>query len=124
MPDTQASTERLPNDRLRLRSASSHRIASDLLCNSSVQNKAVRFGSLEPVHVTLAKQCILPLVVVLNLAICTLTCGQPPSLELCALGLVAFLITAQIFSPLDVAIHKGAERTRKVVSRVLLEWTC
>jgi putative colanic acid biosynthesis UDP-glucose lipid carrier transferase len=124
MPNTEASTGHLPQQRLRLRSPPSKRRASALLCNSSVQNKAVRFGSLEPAHVTLAKQCILPLVVVLNLAICVLTCGQPPSLELCALGLVAFLITAQIFSPLDVAIHKGTERTRKVVSRVLLEWTC
>jgi putative colanic acid biosynthesis UDP-glucose lipid carrier transferase len=124
MPNTQASTGRLPEERLHLQSAPSNRRASELLCNSSVQNKAVRFGSLEPAHVTLAKQSILPLVVVLNLALCVLLCGQRLSLELYALGLVAFLITAQIFSPLDMAIHKDNAGTRKAVSRVLLEWSC
>ena len=124
MPNTQASTGRLPEQQLHVQSASSSRRASDLPRNSSVQNKAVRFGSLEPAHVTLAKQSILPLVVVLTLAICVLIYGQPLSLEFYALGLVAFLIAAQIFSPLDLAIHKRTEGTRKIVSRVLLEWSC
>jgi putative colanic acid biosynthesis UDP-glucose lipid carrier transferase len=122
MPNTEASTGRLPEERLHLRSAPSNRTASELLCNSSVQQKAVRFGSLEPAHLTLAKQSILPAVVVLNLALCVFICGQPLSLEFYALGLVAFLITAQIFSPLS--IHRGTERARKVVTRVLLEWIC
>jgi len=39
-----------------------------LLCNGSVQNKAVRFGSLEPALLTLARRSALPLVVVLVLA--------------------------------------------------------
>jgi putative colanic acid biosynthesis UDP-glucose lipid carrier transferase len=123
MPDTQASIGRLPDDRLRVESASSNR-RDDLLCNSSVQNKTVRFGSLEPAHVTLAKQSVLPSVVVLTLAICMLVYGQPQSLQFYALGLVVFLIAAYIFSPLDLAMHKGAERMRKVIWRVLLEWSC
>ncbi len=123
MPETQASIGRLSDERLRVEPASSNRRA-DLLCNGSVQNKAVRFGSLEPAHVTLAKQSVLPLVVLVTLAICMLIHGQPPSLQFYALGLVVFLISARIFSPLDLAIHQGTARMRKVVWRVLLEWGC
>jgi putative colanic acid biosysnthesis UDP-glucose lipid carrier transferase len=123
MPDTPAGTGRLSEERL-LRSPRSNRAVSELLCNGSVQNKAVRFGSLEPTHVTLAKQGILPLTVVLTLAACVFACGQSLSLQFCALGLVAFLISAQVFSPLDLGNRKGAERTLAIVSRVLLEWSC
>jgi putative colanic acid biosynthesis UDP-glucose lipid carrier transferase len=124
MSEISASAKVLPQDRVPFRSPWPDSGTSDLLCNGSVQNKTVRFGSLEPAHVTLAKQCILPSVVVLNLAICVLIYGQRLSLEFYALGLVAFLIAAQIFSPLDLAIHKGTERMWGVVSRVLLEWSC
>ena len=124
MPDTSAGTERLSHDRAQLRAPWSDRPVSELLCNGSVQNKAVRFGSLEPAHVTLARQSILPSVVVLALAVCVLTCGQPLSLQFCALGMVAFLITAQVFSPLDLRNSPDAQRTRKIVSRILLEWSC
>jgi putative colanic acid biosynthesis UDP-glucose lipid carrier transferase len=88
-----------------------------------MQNKAVRFGSLEPAHVTLAKQSILPLVVVLTLGVCVLACGQSLSLQFCALGLVAFLIPAQVFSPLELGNRQGIT-PRKVASRILLEWSC
>jgi putative colanic acid biosysnthesis UDP-glucose lipid carrier transferase len=97
---------------------------AELLGNGSVQNKAVRFGSLEPAHVILAKQSILPLVVVLTLALCVLIGGRPLSLEFCALGLVAFLISAQVFSPLDLGNRHGRDRTRKIVSRIAVEWSC
>ena len=96
---------------------------SDLLCNDSVQDKAVRFGSLEPVHVTLAKQGVLLLTSVLVLAACVLARGQALSLQFNALGLVTFLITAQIFSPLDLGSRQGTG-PRKVVSRIVLEWSC
>jgi putative colanic acid biosynthesis UDP-glucose lipid carrier transferase len=124
MPDTSAGTESLSHDRTQLRAPWSNRPASELLCNGSVQNKTVRFGSLEPAHVTLAKQSILPLVVVLALAVCVLACGQSLSLQFCALGLVAFLITAQVFSPLDLGNSPDTQRARKTVSRILLEWSC
>src|SRR5713101_10214208 len=107
MPETSAGTERLSHDRVQLRAPWSNRPVSELLCNGSLQNKAVRFGILEPAHVTLAKQSILPLVVVLALAVCVLTCGQSLSLQFCALGMVAFLITAQVFSPLDLGNSPG-----------------
>src|ERR1700721_219485 len=124
MPEISAGTQSLTQDAAPLRAPWSNRPASELLCNGSMQNKAVRFGSLEPAHVTLAKQGVLPLVVILMLAVCVLAYSQPISLEFCALGLVAFLITAQIFSPLDLGNTRGTERTRNVVSRILLEWSC
>jgi len=123
MSDTPAGTGCLPDERA-LRSPGMPRTASELLCNGSLQNKAVRFGSLEPAHVTLAKQGILPLVVVAMLAVCALAGGRRLSLEFYALGLVVFLITAQIFSPLDLGNTRGAARIRKAASRILLEWSC
>jgi putative colanic acid biosysnthesis UDP-glucose lipid carrier transferase len=123
MPETSASTESLSQDRLQLRAPRSNRPASELLCNGSMQNKAVRFGSLERAHITLAKQSILPLVVVLALGGCVLACGQSLSLQFYALGLVAFLIAAQVFSPLELGNRQGI-KPHKVVTRVLLEWSC
>jgi len=124
MPETSAGTESLSHDRAQLRAAWSNRPVSEPLCNGSVQNKAVRFGSLEPARVTLAKQFILPLVVVLALAVCVVACGQSLSLQFCALGVVAFLITAQVFTPLDLGNSPDTQRTRKVLPRILLEWGC
>jgi putative colanic acid biosynthesis UDP-glucose lipid carrier transferase len=124
MPDTPAGIGRLSEDLVQPRATRFDRAASELLCNGSVQNKAVRFGSLEPVHVTFAKQGILPLTVVLALAVCVLACGQSLSLQFGALGLVAFLISTQVFSPLDLGTSPGTQRTRKIVSRILLEWGC
>src|ERR1700730_8173088 len=123
MPDTPAGIGSLSDDRPELRAAWSNRPASELLCNDSVQGKAVRFGSLEPVHVILAKQGILPLTVVLVLVACMVACGQALSLQFCALGLVTFLITAQIFSPLDLGSRQSANAW-KVVPRMMLEWSC
>jgi len=94
MSDIPAGAERLSPDHVRFRPPRSGRAASDLLCNGAVQNKAVRFGSLEPGHVTLAKRAIRPFVVVFMLAVCELACGQHPSSQSYALGLAAFLIAA------------------------------
>jgi putative colanic acid biosysnthesis UDP-glucose lipid carrier transferase len=124
MPDTSTGTGSLSEERIPFQPLRSGRVASELLCNGSIQNKAVRFGSLELAHVTLAKQGILPLTVVLTLCGCMLAFNQSLSMEFCALGLVAFLITAQVFSPLDLGNTRGGERRRTVTSRVLLEWSC
>jgi putative colanic acid biosysnthesis UDP-glucose lipid carrier transferase len=124
MPETTAGTESLSHDRAQLRAPWSNRPASELPSNGSVQTKAVRFGSLEPARITLAKQNILPLVVVLALAVCVLACGRSLSLQVCALGLVAFLIAAQVFSPLDLGNSPDSERTRRILLRILLEWSC
>jgi putative colanic acid biosynthesis UDP-glucose lipid carrier transferase len=122
MSEAPASSESLPNYRVRspwLRSRT-----SALICNGSVQNKIVRFGSIEPAHITLAKQIILPSLVVLMLAICMRAAGQALSREVCALGLVAFLIAAQVLSPLEFRNRNASERMYKAVSRMLLEWSC
>jgi putative colanic acid biosysnthesis UDP-glucose lipid carrier transferase len=124
MPDVPASDESLSEDRLRDPVPWFRRQASALLGTGLVEDKAVRFGSLEPAHVTLAKQSILPFIVVLMLAICTLIAGQSITSEYCALALVAFLIAAQVFKPLDLQSPVSVERTRKAVSRILLEWGC
>jgi putative colanic acid biosysnthesis UDP-glucose lipid carrier transferase len=123
MPDTPTGSGGLSEDPLPFL-AQWRRPVAELLGKGSVQDKAVRFGSLEPAHVTLAKQSILPLVVVLMLALCVLIKGQPLSLELYALGLVAFLITAQVFSPLEPGNRQGSERTRKILLRIVVEWSC
>jgi len=129
MSDIPAGAERLPHDHLssdplRFRSPWFRRPASSLLCNGSVHNKAVRFGSLDPAHVTLAKRSIQPAVVVVMLAICMLACGRTLSSQFYALGLAAFLTAAQVFSPLDWRNRPAAERNGKSVSRILLEWSC
>jgi len=96
MPDMPASHSSLSQDRLEDRQPWFRRQASALLGSGSVEDKAVRFGSLEPAHITLAKQCLQPLIVVIMLAICTVTAGQALSLGSCALALVAFLIAARM----------------------------
>src|SRR5258707_15050112 len=123
MPDTPAGVGSLSDDHTELRAAWSDPPASELPCNDSVERKAVRFGSLEPVHVIMAKQGTLPLTVVLVLVACVLACGQAFSLQFCALGLVTFLITAQILSPLDLGSRESVH-TWKVVPRIMLEWSC
>jgi putative colanic acid biosynthesis UDP-glucose lipid carrier transferase len=124
MPDTQAATESLPTDTLPFASRWSSRPVSGLLCNGSVQNKAVRFGNLEPGLLTLAKRNILPLVVVLSLAVCVLVCRQSLSSQFYALGLAAFMISAQVFTPLGLTNRHGTGRTRRAVLRIFLEWSC
>ena len=127
MPEAPASTGSLQEDRFRFaaRVPWLNRQASALLCNGSVQNKSVRFGSLEPAHVTLAKQCILPSLVVLTLTLCVRAGAHPLSREFYALGLIAFLISAQVFSPLELRNNQsGWERRYKFAARMLIEWGC
>ncbi len=124
MPDTPANSERLAVDRLQFRQAWSAGRASDLLGDGAVHNKAVRFGRLEAAHVTVAKQCLLPLVVVLTLAICVFGSGQRLSSEYSALGVVTFLIASRILTSLQLANGKRSERTLKTALRILLEWSC
>lgn len=98
---------------------------SSLLCNGALQNKAVRFGNLDPAHFTLIKQSTLPFVAVLMLAICMLLGGQSLSTQFWALALVAFLVCSQVFSPLDLRREKRASRRApKTALRIILEWLC
>jgi putative colanic acid biosysnthesis UDP-glucose lipid carrier transferase len=91
--------------------------------NGAVQNKAVRFGSLEPAVVTLIKQSTLPLVTVIALAACLLIHGQSLSLQFWALALLSFLISARVFSPLDMRRRAGAV-VLKSAPRIVVEWSC
>ena len=124
MLETPASTENLRDRRLRFRPQWSDIGTSGLLSNETIQKKTVRFGSLDPAHVTVAKQSILPVIVVLTLAACVLLSGQHLSSQFYALGLVSFLIAARVFSPFDLGRGNLSERMHKVVSRILLEWSC
>ena len=123
MSENPAGMERLPRNDAQYRPLQSNGAAPDLT-GGSAQNKTVRFGSLEPAPITLAKRTLLPLIVVLMLAVCVLACGRTLSSQFCALGLTAFLIAAQVFSPMDLQNTRGAERTGRAVSRILLEWSC
>jgi putative colanic acid biosynthesis UDP-glucose lipid carrier transferase len=124
MAEIPASTESSPVNQLRVRRTDINHRAAVPICNGSPRNKVVRFGSLEPAQVTILKQCTLPLVAVLTLAICTLIRGNSWSLELSGLGLVTFLVSAQIFSPLDLGKRPGTEGAYKLVSRILFDWSC
>jgi putative colanic acid biosysnthesis UDP-glucose lipid carrier transferase len=123
MSENPAGMERLSRNDAQYRPLRSSGTAPDLT-GGSAQNKTVRFGSLEPAPITLAKRTLLPLIVVLTLAVCVLACGRTLSSQFCALGLAAFLIAAQVFSPMDLQNSRGAERTGRAVSRILLEWSC
>jgi putative colanic acid biosynthesis UDP-glucose lipid carrier transferase len=126
MPEAPASTGSLQENRFGFvaRVPWFNRRASALLCDGSVQDKSVRFGTLEPAHLTLAKQSILPALAVFTLAICMRAGHQAFSREFYALGLVAFLICAQVFSPLDLRSNTDTARVYKAASKKLLEWCC
>lgn len=124
MPEAPASGQSLPQDTLPLKLPWLSRRTSALICNGSIQNKTVRFGTLEPAHFTFAKHSALPCLVVLMLTLIMLLGRHPLSREFYALGLVAFLISARIFSPLQFRNHNGPARLRTAASRILLEWSC
>src|ERR1700690_707682 len=124
MLETPASPESVPDDHFQFPPQWFDGGTSGLLSNGAIQKKTVRFGSLDPAHVTVAKQSILPVIIVLTLAVCVLVSGQPLSLEFYALGLVTFLIAARVFSPFDLAKGNSSRRMHKVVSRILLERSC
>jgi putative colanic acid biosysnthesis UDP-glucose lipid carrier transferase len=125
MAEVPASTGSLSGDELPLQLKHPNDQTGSPLCNGSLQNKTVRFGSFEPPLITLAKRSALPLVIVLVLANCMLIDGQSLSLQFWALALLVFLIAAQVLSPLDLRHQeRPAARTRKVAFRILLEWSC
>lgn len=91
---------------------------------TTLQEKAVRFGNIDPVALTVIKQSTLPLTAVTSLALCVLVSGRPLSLQFWALALVTFLISSQIFSPLDIRKPLSTAGRKRAVPRVLLEWSC
>jgi putative colanic acid biosynthesis UDP-glucose lipid carrier transferase len=126
MPEAQAITEGSSVSELALQATQdqSEWIAS-LLDNGSVQRKAVRLGSHEPVAITLLKSSALPLTVVLMLVVCVLSNGQSLSLRFWALSLVTFLISTQVLTPLDLRDRERNNlRTGKAAVRIVFEWSC
>jgi putative colanic acid biosysnthesis UDP-glucose lipid carrier transferase len=97
--------------------------AAALLSDTSVQHKTVRFGSLDTAHLALVKKFAKPAVVVAALFLCTRLFRQASGPEYYALGLVAFLISAQMLSPLDLRRRAATARTGILVPRLLVEWT-
>lgn len=89
-----------------------------------LQHKVVRFGRLEPGHIVLTKHGLLPLLVVVDLLACMFAAGQSLSLQVSALGLLSFLLSAQIFSPLDWSAQRGVQRFAVASLRAILEWSC
>jgi putative colanic acid biosynthesis UDP-glucose lipid carrier transferase len=125
MPEAQASAASSPGGELPLQPQGQSEYVTSLFDNDSVQGKAVRLGSHEPPAVTLFKSGALPLSVVLMLVVCVLTSGQTLSLRFWALSLVTFLISARVFSPLDLRDReRNNRRTGKAAARILLEWSC
>ena len=124
MLETPANAENLRDHGLQFPPQWSGTGTSGLLSNEAIQKKTVRFGSLDPAHVTVAKKSILSAVVVLTLALCVLLSGHHLSVEFYALGLGTFLIAARVFSPFDLGKGTRSGRMHKLVSRVLLEWSC
>ena len=98
---------------------------TSLLDGGAAQSRAVRFGSLDPAVLTVIKQSALPLTAVIMLAGCVLMGGQPWSMQCWALALVIFLISARVFSPLELRSHdRFAQRARRSTPRIALEWSC
>lgn len=123
MPDTQSSTGSLPASELHSPLREIDHRGSALICNGSLQNKAVRFGSLEPALITLLKRSTRPLIAILTLGLCTIMFRQSWTVQFSALGSIAFIVAAQIFSPLDLASGKYAKPVPNA-ARILLEWSC
>jgi putative colanic acid biosysnthesis UDP-glucose lipid carrier transferase len=91
----------------------------------ALHDKAVRFGNIEPVALTVISRGTLPLTAATSLALCLIVSGRSLSLQFWALALVTFLISSRIFSPLDIRKPaSSAGRTRRAAPRVLLEWSC
>jgi Undecaprenyl-phosphate glucose phosphotransferase len=95
------------------------------LSNDSLHAKAVRLGSHEPIAVTLLGRCILPGIVVGMLVLSMVMFGRSLTREYAAAGLVAFLISCQIFTELDLRRSGARAGARQLsLSRTLLEWSC
>jgi putative colanic acid biosynthesis UDP-glucose lipid carrier transferase len=124
MSEIHAGTGSLSGNELPLSLGPPSERATSRLDGSAPQSKAVRFGSLDPAVLTLIKQSALPLTAVLTLACCSLLGGQPWSLQCWALALATFVISARIFSALQLRNHGFAQRALRSAPRIALEWSC
>jgi putative colanic acid biosynthesis UDP-glucose lipid carrier transferase len=93
-----------------------------LLPQDPLHAKTVSFGRHEPAAVVLLARCALPAVAAGMLAINIFAFGRWLNREYAAVALVAFLLSCQIFTDLD--LRRGAQARSASVSRILLEWSC
>jgi putative colanic acid biosynthesis UDP-glucose lipid carrier transferase len=125
MPNIPVSTECLPIETLPEGATSAGSQSSAIPSDGSLQHKAVQLGSLEPALLTLAKQSVLPsmVLVVLLLAMCAFD-QKILTPKFYALVLISFVLCKQIFSPLALSRSGGDDPTRAVMLGFLLEWSC
>jgi putative colanic acid biosynthesis UDP-glucose lipid carrier transferase len=90
--------------------------------STTVRQKAVRLGTLEPPLLALLKHWSKPAVVAGALAICILFSSEAATRADWALALVAILISRQVFSPLQIMSTTTPNRARRKSVRLLLEW--
>jgi putative colanic acid biosynthesis UDP-glucose lipid carrier transferase len=93
-----------------------------LLSKDPLHSKTVSLGRHEPAALVLLSRCALPSLVLAVLLIDIIAFGQSLTREYAAVALVAFLISCQIFTDLD--LHCGVHVKPRSVSRILLEWSC
>ena len=89
---------------------------------TTVRQKAVRLGTLEPPFLALLKHWSKPAVVASVLAICVLFSSERATRADWALALVAILISRQVFSPLQMLSATAPNRAQRKSLRLMLEW--
>jgi putative colanic acid biosynthesis UDP-glucose lipid carrier transferase len=119
MADMRAGARRLPSHL-----GSEPGASAPALQGAAAHAKAVRLGKLEPVHVTLARQVLLPLVVVFTLALCAIVVGNGLRPEFYALALLTFFVAAQVIGPFEWRGLDAGRRGTEFRFRHLLEWSC
>ena len=89
---------------------------------TTVRQKAVQLGTLEPPLLALLKHWSKPAVVAGALAICILFSSEPATRADWALALVAILISRQVFSPLQMLSAAAPGRAQRKALRLMVEW--
>jgi putative colanic acid biosysnthesis UDP-glucose lipid carrier transferase len=92
------------------------------LSSSSVGQKTVTLGTLEPPFHTLLKHWSKPAVVAAALAVCVLACSAAAVPAELALAVAAVLISREIFSPLQLLSASAPRPAKLRLPRLLIEW--
>jgi putative colanic acid biosynthesis UDP-glucose lipid carrier transferase len=92
------------------------------LSGGTVRQRAVPLGTLEPPLLALLKHWSKPAVVAATLLICIAFSPEPGRRADWALGLVAVLISRQVFSPLQVLSPTAPNSAIRRLLRLMLEW--
>ena len=92
------------------------------LSSSSLGQKVVTLGTIEPPLHTLLKHWSKPSVVAFALLICVLVCAPAATLSELALAIAAVLISHEIFSPLQLLSASAPRPAKRRLLRLMLEW--